>query len=112
LPADPASALSSGEQQQGARLRATAAGDAGVEGVEPAFRNGLQPVQRTREHAGDGTGRVRVAAAIDDIDQAVLKAVAVVQPLQHRLQRLDDPAAWVLAARAVAERQFGMYRQQ
>jgi len=69
LPADPASALSSGEQQQGARLRATAAGDAGVESFQPAFRNGLRSVQRTGEHVGDGAGGIGVATAIDDIDQ-------------------------------------------
>ena len=49
----------------------------GVEGVQPALGNGLEPVTGAGQHAGDGPGGVGIATAIDDINPTILQNDAV-----------------------------------
>jgi len=45
-----------------------------VEPFQPAFRNRRHPVARAGQHAGNRPGGVGVAAAVDDVDQAILES--------------------------------------
>ena len=47
--------------------------DVFIQRLEPAFGDGFHAVGSAGQHAGDGAGGVGVAAAIDDVGQAVFE---------------------------------------